>query len=728
MNRTLPNGRTVTGVPASFSDSDMKAYALSKGLATQEDYNVNTETGADWFNIGGELTGGVAGAIGGAQLGAMAGPLGAALGGIAGGALGTFFGSAAGQTLEAQVEDRDVSEDVWENAGEAAVIDAGAGVVFGVVGKLLGKAIQPLYRAVVQAPVVGSAEELTQKAALDVIQGRLTTEEATQQYGISKELIGGFTEKLGKSEKERLEAEVLFDKLAKQNINMLPSQVPSATKGMLAKQEIAQASLTMSRAVDDTIAEQNRFITESFGEVLQSTKGLSRDETGLAVINLVDATTEALKTTVAPLYRNIDIKGGILIRPSKIKLKLNEFRQSLGAGKKSVDGVAKIFTSLGSTAQPKEVAVVLGRLRAVLSNKATPTSAKKYAAIAIRELEGTLKGPQFVKTNAVSKLGEEAHSLLINKAGKSAIDGAFAARANKLLELRPTMSFREAHEELSNLKRLQRDMDASLGSKDSGASALLSKAATALQDQMNVTAKRFNPLLKAEYDSVSKIYKEGIETINGDWIVKSLNKSNPALIGEQLVTAGETMGMSQLKALMAKAKELKSTNQGENIVESIRATYLTNLFSERTAQEAESFAKKMLQPRFKDTFNAIVDKNTGDALASLAKEVNILRQGLVGTESAASLAVRGREISGASSPSITKAAVYYAVSNAVERGLSPTAIKASIETAKAATKELKEKGTISDSMVKRMIHTKFLPPYLIGQAFGVAVNQGTQQQ
>ena len=248
MDRTLPNGRTIKNVPESYSDSDVKQYAISKGLATQEDYNVNTETGADWLNIGGEIAGGVGGAIAGAKVGVLVGgPIGAALGGIAGGALGTFIGSASGQTLEALAEDRDVSEDMWENAGEAAIIDAGAGVVFGVAGKILSKGMQPIYRAITQAPVVGSTEELTQKAALDVIQGRLTVEEATTKYNISEELIEDFTQQLSKSEKELLDAEVLFEKLAKRNVNMLPSQVPSASRGMLAKQEIAKASLSMSK-------------------------------------------------------------------------------------------------------------------------------------------------------------------------------------------------------------------------------------------------------------------------------------------------------------------------------------------------------------------------------------------------------------------------------------------------------------------------------------------------
>tara|TARA_R110000782_G_C14808215_1_gene412522 strand:+ start:910 stop:3087 length:2178 start_codon:yes stop_codon:yes gene_type:complete len=725
MDKTLPNGQIVTGVPESYTDADLKSYAISKGLATQEDYNVNTETGADWLNLGGELTGGVGGALAGAKVGVLFGPMGAALGGIAGGALGTFLGSAAGQTLEAVVEDRDVSADLWENAGEAAVIDAGAGVVFGVAGKILGKTLKPIYKIFTQAPLAGSVEELTHKAALDVVQGRLTTEEAVVKYGIPQESVSSLSEKLIKSEDELLAAEKLYAKLEQRNIKLLPSQSPASTKGMLASQEIGQASLTLGRDIEDTIAAQNVFVTDSFTEILGATKGLTRQETGTALKNLVDATTEALKTTVAPLYRNIDKKGGILIRPAAIGIKLNAYKKTLGAEGKSVLGAERVFKSIPSTAQPKDIAIGIGKLRAIVTDKKIPAGSplKKYAALAIQDLQKTLKGPQFVQTKALEQLGKEAHDLLIDNMGKSAIEGDFAKRASKLTQLRPTMSFREAHDELSNIKRLQRDMDDSLGSKDSRAYTLLTKASLALEEQMKKAASRFDPSLKQEYEAVSKIYKEGIATINGDWIVKSLNKKNPALIGEQLVAAGEQVGVDQVKALMAKAKELKAGNQGENLVESIRKNYLTSLFPSQTAREAEIFANKMREPRFRDTFEAIVDKNTGQALASLADEVDILRRGLEGSEASASLAVRSRELSAAAAPSVTKLATYFIVSNAVEKNLSAKKIKESILKAKALNNKLKSGEPISKSYLSRIVTADFLPPYLVGQVFGAIARE-----
>mgnify|MGYP003652956373 FL=1 len=725
MDKTLPNGQVITDVPAHYTDEDVKNYALAEGLITPEAYNVDTETGADWYGVAGELGGGVGGAILGAQTGAVFGPIGAALGGIAGGALGTFLGSAAGETAEAVAEDRDVSSDMWANAGEAAVVDAGAGVVFGVAGKILGKTLQPIYRAFTQAPVAGSVEELTHRAALDVTQGRLTAEEAVAKYAIPSEALSKFQQNLAKSEDELLAVEKLFEKLEKRNVKLLPSQSPASTKGMLASQEIGQASLTLGREIDDTIAAQNVFITDSFKEILQASKPLSRQETGAALKNLVDSTSAALKVAVAPLYRNIDIKGGIIIRPAQIGIKLNAFKKSLGAQGKAVTAAESIFKSIPSSAQPKEIAIGIGDLRSLLQNKNIPAGSpvKQYAALAIKDLEKTLKGPQFVQTKALVALGEEAHRLLIDNKGKSAIEGAFASRASKLTQLRPTMSFKEAHEELSNIKKLQRDMDDSLGSKDSRAYALLTNASKVLEEQMRKAANRFEPSLRKEYDAVSKIYREGLETINGDWIVKSLNKSNPALIGEQLVAAGEQVGLDQVRALMAKAKELKATDQGVNLIESIRANYLTALFPSQSAREAELFSQKLRDPRFRDTFEAIVDKGTGKALADLANEVDILRRGLAGSEASASLAVRGREISAATSPSVTKAASYYIVSNAVQKNLSAEQIKQSIAKAKQINSKLRAGETLSDSYLKKVITADFLPPYLVGQVFGASARQ-----
>ena len=71
MDKTLPNGQVITDVPAHYTDEDVKNYALAEGLITPEAYNVDTETGADWYGVAGELGGGVGGAILGAQTGAV---------------------------------------------------------------------------------------------------------------------------------------------------------------------------------------------------------------------------------------------------------------------------------------------------------------------------------------------------------------------------------------------------------------------------------------------------------------------------------------------------------------------------------------------------------------------------------------------------------------------------------------------------------------------------------
>ena len=53
--RTLPNGRVIAGVPDSISNEDLKLYAISKGFATEEDYNQDFETSADYLSLLGEV-------------------------------------------------------------------------------------------------------------------------------------------------------------------------------------------------------------------------------------------------------------------------------------------------------------------------------------------------------------------------------------------------------------------------------------------------------------------------------------------------------------------------------------------------------------------------------------------------------------------------------------------------------------------------------------------------
>ena len=724
MDRTLPNGIVVQNVNPAISQEDFKQQAIDAGYVTQEDYDRDIKTSADMVATLGEVGGGVAGALYGASVGSAIGPVGTIVGGIVGGAFGAGIGSATGEVAEANLEDRSINEDIWEKAGQAAVTDAAFGLGFGILGKSLSVIAKPVYNLVSKSPIDETVEAVTAKAALDVKAGNLTPQEAAAKHGVTEEMVEMFDQQLLKTENDLLKVEALQDKLLKEGATLLPSQTGVAGTKALASQEIAQASLTMSKVVDDVVNAQNQYITKEFNSLLSSPKSLTRDEVGVALQNLVKDTEVALKNTVAPLYRDIDLAGRVHIQRAPTLLKLNGLKKQLGKPTSALLNAEKIVKNLGSTAQPKEVAIIIGQLKRFKNELGDlDTSAMRYANTAIKSLEKTLQGKQFVDTSALATLGNKNLDRLINKYGLSSIEGKFATRAKKLTELRTKMSFSEAHEELSNLKALQRDMKSDLGASDSQANALMVKAIKSLEDQMAKAASNFNPKLKADYDAAAKIYADGIKVINGDWIVRSLNKKNPAKIGEDLVSAGEQVGVDSIRKLMAKAKELKSTNEGTNIVESIKANYLNSLFPTRSAREAEQFAQKMLQPKFKDTFGAIVDPKTANKLKQLSEEVSIMQRGLAGAESAASLTVRGREIGAATSPSVSKAGVYLIVSNAVKKQMKPEQINKIIAGAKVINNSLSKGLDPNPSVVKKFIENSFLPSYIAGQATGAILGE-----
>lgn len=722
MDRTLPNGTILRNVDPNITDDDLKQQVIQLGYATAEDYDVDTKTKADMLSTVGEIGGGVAGAMYGASIGAAAGPLGAAIGGILGGAAGTFGGSIIGQGAEAIAEDRSLAPatEVAGEAVDAAITDAAFGVGFGIVGKALGTIAKPIYNLVRSSPVLDSVENITAKAALEIKTGGLSVQEAAAKYNLTPDMLDTFKEQLAKSEDELLKIDALQEKLLARGATLLPSQTGVAGTSDLAAQEISAASLTMSKVVDDVILAQNDYILKEFGSLLDATATLTREETGAALKNLADDTALALKVEANKLYKEIDKAGGILIRPASVGLELNRIRKTMTPVPSSIAALDKIFKSIPSTSQPKDIEKGIGRLVSFKNTLTGPqnATARAYADKAIKGLRKKMTGPNFVNTAPLQKLGLETLDNLINKYGRSSIEGKFATRAKKLTQMRGKMSFSEAHDELSNLKKLQRDMDADLGGKDSQANALLIRAITTLEGQMGAAAKRFNPKLKADYDAAGKLYADGIKVINGDWIVRSLNKKNPATIGEDLVNAGEQIGVDSVRALMAKAKELGVNNQGVNILESVKANYLTSLFPTRSAREAENFAKNMMQPKFRDTFAAIVDKGTAKKLSQLAEEVGIMQKGLAGAESAASLTVRGRELGAATSPSIQKAATYFVVSNAVTKKLQPENVNKIINTAKAINATLAKGGEVSPNLVDKFIENSFLAPYQAGQVAG----------
>lgn len=289
------------------------------------------------------------------------------------------------------------------------------------------------------------------------------------------------------------------------------------------------------------------------------------------------------------------------------------------------------------------------------------------------------------------------------------------------------MSFSEAHVELSTLKAMQRDAARSVGEKSSKAEKLINEAITDLTKSMDRTADVFSPALKRDYDTVRNLYKEGIDTIHGKWITKALKKDNVADIGQYLVKAGEELAVKDVKALLAKARELKVDTQGNNLLESIEKEFINNLFPTGSAQSGKQFMEKMNQGKFADTFNAIVGKEKGEKLVQLGKEIELMEKGVKGSESALSLSVKSGEIAAARSPTFLSSILYPVFGYLAKKQLSSKTITKKLNSVRAINKSLQKGNPVPKAALTSLVEG--LPKYAIAGGTGLsgaAINQNQQ--
>jgi len=523
--------------------------------------------------------------------------------------------------------------------------------------------------------IKGGTDTDAAKAALAIQRGETTLEEIIGNSNLSEEYVDLIRRNLETQADELTARVALQEKLVARGTTMVPSQaVPEYTPANLA-QDYTQSSVFLGKMYDDIIEEQDSFIVDSFKNILgESTDKLTRYETGQAIQKLVQDSDRALNAVVTPLYKAIDKDGENRVN------KIND------------------------TLSPAEVTKEMAALRR-LGEQIPPTdpTAKKMLNSAIRNLNNTLKGKKFVRPVAAINRGKAALNSLTKKDGTTGLMGLHKKMADKLVSMRSNMSFNEAHLELSTLKAMQRDAVRSVGEKSTKAEKLVNEAIGDLENAMEAAAKNFNPDLKQKYDAVKNIYKEGVQTIHGDWLVKALRKDNVADIGQYLVKGGEAMSVKQVKDLISKAKQLKVDVSGNNILESIEREYLNTLFPANTLNEGLSFMKNMKDNKFADTFAAIVGKDKANKLLEFGKEIEILSKGLKGSEGALSLTVRGQELGAVRDPISVTSLVYPLLATVAKGQMSPANVTKKLNQIKAMNKQLVSGKPITEEKVARVL-------------------------
>lgn len=720
-DRTLPNGRVIRGVPDNYTNAQLKEYAIANGLATEEDYNRDMQTSADYLSLIGEIGGATAGAMYGASIGSAVPVLGTIIGGAIGAGLGYF----AGEIAESYVEDRDFDlEQETANAIKTGGYDALFSAGFGVVGKGLSAVYTPVRNLFQPVYIKSGSESEMADVALAIQKGQTTLEEVATRSDISPQQLDIITENLSKRQEELERVSQLHTKLRERGTGMLPTQaVPEYRSGEFA-QDYASASYYLGKYYDNILEDQDAYITSQFTELLgRATKDKTREEVGVALTRLVNDSDKALQAVVDPLYKAIDKEGAIFVGTGNVKNAVKRIQNKVVLQTREQKTVQNFVSKIPERLSPAEVVKQKRKLMQLYPNIKSDPVARQMVNSAIKNLDNTLKGKKFVRPIATIKLGQSALDELTTRTGEAGITGAHKKLADKLVNLRDSMSFSEAHKELSELKALQRDMQKSVGEKSTKAEALINKAIGSLEESMETTAKNFNPELKKKYDAVKEMYKEGVNTIHGNWIVKALRKDNVADIGQYLVKSGENIGVKEVKALIAKAKELKVDNAGDNLLESIEKEFINNLFPQKNAKEGIDFMRKMNEGKFADTFNAIVGKEKGRKLLDLGREIEILDRGIKGSETALSLSIRSGEISQVRQGSLLGMASYGLIGWAVKKGLDPKRIEKQINELKVINNKLKKGEPLPQKLISNIMDNLGQTAAMTGLAVGSLVTE-----
>jgi hypothetical protein len=169
----------------------------------------------------------------------------------------------------------------------------------------------------------------------------------------------------------------------------------------------------------------------------------------------------------------------------------------------------------------------------------------------------------------------------------------------------------------------------SLGSeKDSRASKTISELIDKLDGAMDFTAGRtLNPATLAEYRTVTKTYREGIQGLQTDAIQEAMSK-NPEEVGAFLFASGKETPISQLYKSVAAAGTL-SKKSSKEVLDSLRIGYLDALTF--TPENMLKFASQVEQNRAtQNTFEALF-KGTPQYKAILAMN-EAAKKGLVSVE------------------------------------------------------------------------------------------------
>jgi hypothetical protein len=277
MDVRLPSGTVIRGVPEGTSKEDIKAKAISAGLATEADFGTTTAPQSSFLeNLANQYApgllqgaeragqalqnmeppepstiGGLMGSIGGTMVG---GPM----GGVAGGALG----SSAGEFLERAMKPGEMTVDDYVASVKEGLISAGIDAATLGAGKVVAPGFRKLFEMYKQTGMT------PQQAATEIAE--LGSEEAmkrSQQF------------------------------LSERGATLTAAQFPNATKAESIKEAIGRSGFFSGRNFNQNMINVDKAVNDEFKKLFDFSTATDTSDLGAATLQIIEAGKKQLGTT-----------------------------------------------------------------------------------------------------------------------------------------------------------------------------------------------------------------------------------------------------------------------------------------------------------------------------------------------------------------------------------------------------------------------------------------------
>lgn len=280
MSVTLPNGTVIEGIPTGTSKEDIKAKAIAKGLATEQDFSgapAEEESGYsvdDFKQAGlnvisdlGAMGGGLYGAAQGAVIGSTIPVVGTAIGALVGGAIGAFGGTIGGDVIEQYLKDNIDDYKAVETLKEAAV-NGGLELAGGTA----------------MEAVVGVGRLATK--GYSVLRGQ---NQKTVTNMVS-DLVGGADEL---PEELATLRNKLQEELSERGGSLTPTQVNQKSELLQAIEDVGYSSLGAKQKFDTVYKIQQDYIHDEITKLVAMEGKLAPEQAGVLIQNTIDNARKA---------------------------------------------------------------------------------------------------------------------------------------------------------------------------------------------------------------------------------------------------------------------------------------------------------------------------------------------------------------------------------------------------------------------------------------------------